>query len=86
MNRNPKKITFDVICPVCTNIQSETRPEGDKYAWLCKRCEAVIEGNEPHILQEKARFIARVGGNVCTGFGGMRGQIFHKVYKRIRNG
>lgn len=72
-----------VNCPVCDHIQIEPNlAVGDKFAWQCKQCEAIIEGDKPHPLQHIARFCFPHGGggNVCTGFGGLAGEVFHKRY------
>ena len=76
-----QNFTEEVRCPVCFNFQMETHAPGDKFAYLCKNCNAVIEGvRQPHLLQRVARFIAKHGGNCCTGFGGLAGEISHKVW------
>jgi hypothetical protein len=70
-----------VICPNCLNEQDETNHRvGDKFAWKCKKCEAIIEDGWFHKLQRLARYTAKVGGNVCTGFGGILGGVTHRKY------
>jgi hypothetical protein len=74
----------EVICPNCHHVQWEYNlTEGDKFAWLCKNCKAAVEGNQLHLLQEIASFTGKEGGNVCTGFGGRAGAIWHNIYKKV---
>ncbi len=80
MNRNQEDV---VMCPQCDHMQVEINlAEGDKFAWKCMRCEAIVEDGKLHALQAQARFCwpRRGGGNVCTGFGGKAGEVHHKVY------
>lgn len=83
-----KKITKKpkiVICPSCDHIQEEPNIAiGDKFAWQCRSCEGVFEGEKPHLLQKSARFCYphNGGGNVCTGFGGLAGEVHHKIIKK----
>ena len=79
-----KNYKLTVTCPVCSNVQEERIMEGDKYAFLCKRCEAVIENGTTHKLQEVARYTADTGGNVCIGFGGIPHEVHHR--KWYKNG
>jgi len=73
-------IETTVTCPRCQHKQIEKRAPDDKFAWICKNCEAAIEGDKLHLLQEDAVFTGP-RGNVCTGFGGKPGQLYHE---RIR--
>ena len=80
MNRNQSDV---VLCPNCDHMQMEINlSQGDKFAWKCEQCEAIIEDGQLHPLQAQARFCwpRRGGGNVCTGFGGQAGEVHHKVY------
>lgn len=80
-----RDVTSEVCCPVCDNKQRETHlVEGDKFAWQCLHCQALIENGQLHLLQGNAKFSGRYGGNVCTGFGGIPGQIVYKTYEIIR--
>jgi hypothetical protein len=72
-----------VNCPVCNHVQTEINlSPDDKFAWFCQGCHALIENDRPHLLQQIARFCfpRNGGGNVCTGFGGLPGEIRHKGY------
>jgi ribosomal protein L37AE/L43A len=76
MHRNTE---VAVNCPVCNHNQKEINlAPNDKFAWQCDNCQAVIEGDTVHPLQESAIFcLPRNGkGNICTGFGGGAGAIF----------
>lgn len=69
-----------VVCPNCHQWQWKPVAEGDKYAFQCDRCEGVFENGKPHLLQDIARYTSKIGGNVCTGFGGLPGEISHRKW------
>lgn len=48
----PDKDKYDeVICPKCENIQWEPKIT-EKFAWECRRCNAVIEDGKEHLLSK----------------------------------
>ena len=73
-NKDYKQI---VICPVCDNVQEEIIMEGDKFAYICRRCSAAVEGDSTHLLQDEAEY-SGPSGNICAGFGAKLGRIFHR--------
>jgi len=75
-NKNFKII---VECPGCHNKQEEMIMKGDKFCYICKNCEGLVEGDGLHILQGNCRVIADHGGNVCTGFGGLLGEVHYRT-------
>jgi ribosomal protein S27E len=79
--KNARKKTVEVICPNCLHTQVEHDAPSDKFAWQCRSCLGVFEGDKPHALQKIARFIDYRRGNVCTGFGGLAGQVHHEVVR-----
>ncbi|QIG65909.1 hypothetical protein phiOC_p249 [Ochrobactrum phage vB_OspM_OC] len=48
-----------VLCPKCQRLDYE-RPHpldnGGKYAWRCRGCGSIVEGDEIHLLQDTAYF------------------------------
>jgi len=57
-----KQILEEVMCPKCGHIQVEEHGEGDKFAWECKKCWNIIEGDKP-ILFDKYKVSYRVHFN-----------------------
>lgn len=69
-----------IICPECEYVE-EIEDFKDKLGWYCRKCHGAFEitsdGNiKKHMLHETARFTANSGGNVCTGMGGISGELF----------
>lgn len=53
-----------LICAVCENLQYETEHPldgGGKFAWMCRNCGTVVEGDQVHLLQKTARFKPKNG-------------------------
>jgi hypothetical protein len=78
-----------VLCPECSAQQiEEIHNSEEKFGWNCEGCRAVLkyipeEGvSHRHLLanDNSTRFTSSQGGNVCTSFGGLPGEIRRKLY------
>jgi len=76
-----------VLCPECDDQQmEEVHDQKEKFGWHCDNCYAKLEYwpdeevSKRHLLANDpgTRFTTTKGGNVCTGFGGLPGELPRK--------